>query len=138
MVRNNIGQSLELIFMRFIARASESSGLQGYWLTFFVFTQGLQKILTNSPHLLCIRNSPFWMSILKSLSKNRKKWADNTEAMRILNRFQKKHDNRFKTLSYVCSEPQKNSKTVFLCFLKSVGKNRKIFFLNHFVLPFYT
>ena len=37
--------------MRFIARASKSSGLQGYWLTFFIFAQGLQKTLSNWPKL---------------------------------------------------------------------------------------
>jgi len=76
--------------MRFIARASESSGPQGYQLNFFFFTQGLQKILTNSPHLLCIRNSHFEWGFFKSLGKNFKKWAHNTEVVRILNRLQKK------------------------------------------------
>ena len=64
----------------------------------------------------------FLMSFLKSLGKNRKKWANKTEAVRILNRLQKTHDNWFKTLLYVCSEPQQ----IYIC---SSHKYRFIFFM---------
>ena len=46
-LRTNIGQSLELIFMWFIARASKASGFQGYLLTFFDFYSGTSKTHMN-------------------------------------------------------------------------------------------
>ena len=66
-----------------------------------------------------------WAKIEKSELITRKPWEFWTHC-------KKTHDNRFKTLPYVCSETQKNSKTVFLCFLKSVGKNRNNFFFESF------
>ena len=43
--------------------------------------------------------------------KIEKKLADNAEAVRILNRLQKTLDNRFKTLPYIGSLPQK----IYIC-----------------------
>ena len=50
-----------------------------------------------------------WAKIEKSEPIRRKLWEFWTDC-------KKTHGNRFKTLPYICSEPQKNSKTVFLCF----------------------
>ena len=40
----NVGQNLEPVFLRFIARASKSSGLQGYQLTFLFLPRDLKKL----------------------------------------------------------------------------------------------
>ena len=76
-------------------RILSASGLSAYF--FFILAQGLQKTHFNWPNLLYIRIRPFWVSFSKSLGKNKKKWADNTKAVRILYQLQKTHDNRFKT-----------------------------------------
>ena len=44
--------------MQFIARVSESSGLQGYQLAFLIVAQGLQKTLTNWPKLAAAAAAP--------------------------------------------------------------------------------
>ena len=85
----NIGQSLEPIFMQFIARASESSVLQGYQLTFLFLPRDLKKLHLISQTYCVSDVGPFEWVFWSPQAKI--KWADNTEALRILYRLIKKH-----------------------------------------------
>ena len=82
----NVGQSFEPIITRLFTIGSEFSRLTSYWLSFFDFYPGTSK---NSFKMTCFWYPVLFWHFLKSLGKNRKKWANKTEAVRILNQMQK-------------------------------------------------
>ena len=129
---STVALSCKPILMLFIEISSEFSGLPGYQLTFLIFAQGLKKTHMNWQQGIRIsigyQKRPFWGIFLKSLGKNRKKWADNPVALRILNQLQQTASKSVYNSGLQYFRTTKNSKTGFWGFFVLVPgqKSKKV------------
>ena len=99
----NVGQSFEMIFIRFIARALEFPVLQGYLIFFLYLFRDFQKFkligqtycVSETGHFEWVFFSSPWAKIEKSEPITQKSWEFWTDC-------KKKHYNLFRTTKNMC------------------------------------